>query len=315
MAEAYAYTPEIWPPLAAGIVVAAIALFCWRRRNVPAAPPLAVCALFSALWLLGNALTAAAAAPATTIAWYRFQAACQLPAITVGTCFALEYTYPGRWLTRRNLALLAFPPLLAMLLMAANDGQAVWRRLEIAPDGSVLREFTPVGLVFVAYGLGLVILNATALIWLFVHSPQHRWPVALILFGQTVNRGLYLLGLVARPAPPLLENNAVVIILPWIAMYAIALFGFRIFDPVPAARKMAVEQMPDGMIVLYGHERVASLNPAAARMLSTSPTAARGKTLEELASACPDLAARVAGRTPARSTSGWGRETKHPAMP
>jgi hypothetical protein len=193
MAEAYAYTPEVWPPLTAAVLVAAIALYSWRRRDVPAALPLAACALLASLSLLGNALAALAAAPATILFWHRFQAAGQLPGLTAGTCFALEYAFPGRWLTRRNLALLAIAPFLLLLLIVVDGGQVVWRRLEIAADGSILRDFTHIGFLVLAYALGLVLLNAAALFWLFAHSPQHRWPVALILSGQIANRLLYLL--------------------------------------------------------------------------------------------------------------------------
>ena len=61
MAEVYAYTPDIWLPLAATVCLAAIAAYSWRRRDVPAAPQLAACALFAALWGLGRTLVAAAA--------------------------------------------------------------------------------------------------------------------------------------------------------------------------------------------------------------------------------------------------------------
>ena len=73
MAGAFAYTPAISLPLAGAIVLAAISLYSWRRRDVPAALPLAADCLFGALWLLGITLEAAAVAPATKIFWFRFQ--------------------------------------------------------------------------------------------------------------------------------------------------------------------------------------------------------------------------------------------------
>ena len=44
-------------------------------------------------------------------------------------------------------------------------------------------------------------------------------------------------------------------------MYAIALFGFRIFDPLPAAHAMVIEQMREGMVVLDARWRVAQPEP------------------------------------------------------
>ena len=236
MTGAYAYTPEIWPPLAAAIFLAALGLYSWRRRDVPAARWLAICALITILWLLGIALEAAAVAPATRILWRKFTAACQVPAMTAVTCFVLEYSYPGRWLTRRNLTLLWLIPLLPMLLVAVSGGQLVYRILEVGPAGNVVLRLTTLGLVVVTYGIGLVLINVTALLWLFIRSPQHRWPAALMIFSQIVARGLYVAN-VANPSGRFPVDPVVAgIVLGWI-IYAIALFGFRIFDPSPAARR------------------------------------------------------------------------------
>jgi PAS domain-containing protein len=209
-----------------------------------------------------------------------------------GTCFVLEYAYPGRWLTRRSLTLISLPAVLFLLLVILDDSPLVWRGLEVAPDGAVVPHLATVGAIAVAYGLGLVLVNAAALLWLFIRSPQHRWPAALILFGMIASRGLLLLDITHSPWVAALDPLVVAVLLPW-TMYAIALFGFHIFDPLPAARTVAIEQMQEGMVVLDARERVASLNPAAASMLSISTVHARGKTLDELLPALPDLCARL----------------------
>ena len=50
----------------------------------------------------------------------------------------------------------------------------------------------PAGLILTAYGVGLVLVNTAILLWVFLHSPQHRWPVALMLGGQLASRALYI---------------------------------------------------------------------------------------------------------------------------
>ncbi len=295
MTAAYAYTPHIWPPLLAAIFLAALSLGSWRRRAVPAALPLAAGTAFGVVWLLGVTLEVAAVAPAAAIAWHKFQAAWQLPAATAITCFALEYTYPGRWLTRRNLALLALPPLLVALLIVTNDAQFMWRRLEVGPDGLVVRQLATPGFVLMVYGVGLILVNMAAFIWLSIRSPQHRWPAALMLSGDLAGRvfyGLYQLNVTPVRSLTLLDSFVVALLLEWTA-YAIALFGFRIFNPLPAARATAIRQMREGMVVLDGQWRVASVNPAAAAILSTSEARARGKTLAEILPALAGLSAQL----------------------
>jgi PAS domain S-box-containing protein len=292
MAGAYAYTIAIWPPLVGAFLLGALGLHGWRRRSVPGALPFAIASLFGALVLLAMVPAAAAVQPGVKIAWYKIQAIWQLLVSTAMTCFVLEYTYPGRWLTRRNLALLATPPLLLLLLAVIDRSRLMWRSMEVAPDGAVVVQLTTVGLIVVAYGVGLIVINAAALLWLFIRSPQHRWPAALILLGMTASRGVFLLNITHAPWTLPLDPLVVTFLLPW-TLYAIALFGFHILDPLPAARAVAMEQMQEGMVVTDASGRVASLNPAAASMLSTSAAQARDKTLDELLPAFPDLCARL----------------------
>jgi signal transduction histidine kinase len=292
MAGAYAYTSAIWPPLVGAIFVAALGCYGWRRRSVPGAMAFAMASLFAALVLLAMVLEAAAVAAATKIAWYKVQVILEMATATATTCFVLEYTYPGRWLTRRNLTLLALPPLLLLLLVLVNDSQLMWRGLEVAPDGAVVPRLTTVAAIAVAYAVGLVLVNAAAVLWLFIRSPQHRWPAGLILFGMMASRGVFLLDLTHSPWAIALDPLVVTVLLPW-TMYAIALFGFHILDPLPAARTVTIEQMQDGMVVMDARGRVASLNLAAANMLAIPAPRARGKTLDELLPAFPDLCARL----------------------
>lgn len=308
-----AYILAIWPPLIAACFLAALSLYSWRRRDAPAALPLAISASFATLWLLGIALEATAAAPAAKIAWFKFGSAWKIPAVTAATCFALEYAYPGHWSTRRVLSLLALPCVIVPFLLAANDGQIVWRSLAVGPGGAVVAVSTPAGALLAAYGYGLALVNLAALLWLFAHSPQHRWPVALMLFGGMAGRGLYALNFSDRPLPAWLDPDVGAILLVW-TLYAIALFRFRIFDPLPAARALVIAQMREGMVVLDDRWRVASLNPAAATILSTSEAHASGKTLAELLPACPDLGGRltdaVAGAPPVEIDLGTGPDAR-----
>jgi len=289
MAGPYAYSPHIWPPLLAVALMAALAWYSWQRRAMPAALPLAVVSLFSAILMAVGTFEVAAVAPVTILAWYKFSDTCLLATATAGTCFVVEYVQPGRWLTRRNLSLLALPVLLNVFLVVLNDSRLFWSQLKVAPDGSVLASPTAVNLALTAYGVGLVLINAAALLWLFVRSPQHRWPVMLLLFGQLANRILFLMGVSGISGLTTASATAIGVLISAI-MYASVVFGFRILDPLPAARSEAARQMREAMIVLDAQGRVASANPAAASLLSVPAEHALGKVLQEVLPSLPALA-------------------------
>jgi hypothetical protein len=139
-----------------------------------------------------------------------------------------------RWLTRCNVILLSIPPLLVLLLVLTNDlYHLMW--LRFAFDGSVQPLRGMGNWILLGYGWSLVLVNITVFIWLFIRSPQHCWPVALIVFGHIMGRGLYTLDTANRSSVAPLDPLILAVLFP-ITMYALALFGFRIFDPLPAAR-------------------------------------------------------------------------------
>src|SRR5512136_2688723 len=226
MSWPYAYTPAIWSSVFTVLLLVALSIYAWRRRSVPGALPFAIAGLFDALWMAGYTLLIAATDAAAKIFWLKFGSVWQAFGVTAETCFLLEYARPGRWLTRRNLALLSIPPLLIMGLILTDDvHHLVWRGFVV--DGlGVTSLVGPAGWGAVAYGVGLVLVNLVVFVWLFLRSPQHRWPVALMLTGQIMVRVTLVahIGEVVESALPL---NVLGLAFLFV-MYAIALFGFRL---------------------------------------------------------------------------------------
>jgi PAS domain S-box-containing protein len=271
---------NIWPLLASLVFIAALGTYSWWRRSVPGAKPLAIACLLGFLWMVGVLGQVTADDVPTKIAWYRFQTVWQVPAATATTLFSLEYAGYGRWLTRRNLLLLSIPPLLALLFIATNESYHLWWQ-GVAVGDTVWPAFGIGAWLLIGYGWALVFVNIVVLVRLYARSPQRRWPVTLIIAGQLACRALFVvylanLDLLARPYYLVLS-----IMVP-VTMYGIALFGFRIFDPLSRARRTAIEQMQEGMVVLDSGWRVVSVNPAAEKILTKPVAQLRGRTWPEI---------------------------------
>jgi signal transduction histidine kinase len=292
MSLPYAYTPQIWPMVFTITFLIALAAFSWRRRSVPGAQMFIFSCLFAGLASVGLAMTYLAVEFQTKIIWYRFEYTWLLPAATATTCFILEYAWPGRWLTRRNLALLSITPVMLAVTIWTNGF------FSLSPPSFMVGEtvrgvFGPTGTVFILYTFGLTLINLAVFAWLFLRSPQHRWPVALMVISQIAMRYL-LIKEISQLG--ILVFNIPVYAIPYLA-YAAALFGFRIFDPVPLARQTVIDQLHAGMLVVDLQGRVANLNPAAERMLQMSANHAKGKPIRELLSSYSELNLDTAGRT------------------
>ncbi len=281
----FAYTPQIWPPAFTALVLIALAIYSFRRRSVPGALPFAYGLLLGAVWMAGACLEVAAVDISTRTVWIKFQDAVLLPDATAVICFLLEYAWPGRWLTRRNLALLSIPCLLNVGMILTNDLHHLYQP-EFGLDGGAIPLRGLGNWIFLAYAYGLMIVNLIVLAWLFIRSPQHRWPVVLMLAGQMGARVLYMLDAV-EVIHVSLPIEVFAFWLP-IPMYAIALFAFRILDPIPLARQVVIEQLRDGMLVVDPAGRVASLNPAIERILGTPARQVKGQLIHDLIPRYPD---------------------------
>ncbi|MCA9934675.1 MAG: PAS domain-containing protein [Anaerolineales bacterium] len=249
----HANTSYIWLSILTAVSLLILALYSGRRRSVPGALPFAIGSLFAALWVVGIVLEAAAVDTAVQQFWFQFQRLWQFPATIAITGFILEYIWPGRWLTHRNILLFALLPFLFKELLLLNN-------------------FPPaiVDNLFLAYSYTLSFLVMAALFWLFFHTPQRHWPAAIMLIGQIGSRLAYALNLTQ-----LLNTNLpinVIAIAFVFLMYAIALFGFHIFNPETLARQVAIDQMPTGMIALNLQGQITNLNPAARRLLGLTHT-------------------------------------------
>ncbi len=271
--------PNIWPPALTLLLLLALSFYAWYHRNVPGARWFIFGSLCSIFWISGALLESASINLDTKIFWVKFQGAWQLPAVTAITCFILEYTWPGRWLTRRNLALLAIPNLLMLALVLSNESSHLaWRGFEYV--GRIIPVRGPANLALVAYAYGLGLLNIIVFIWLFRRSPQNRWPVVTMLIGLVGGHTLYALE-AAHVIPSSVSFELPPIAIEFLA-YAIALFGFHIFDPIPLANKTVTEQIPEGMLVLDSQGNVANLNKAAQTILGVAKKQALGRPVREL---------------------------------
>jgi signal transduction histidine kinase len=302
----YAYTPAIWPSVFTIILLTVLAVYAWHRRNLPGAKWFVIYCLLGVFFLAAKVMEFLAVDFETKTFWFKVEFVWWLPGTTALTCFVLEYAWPGRWVKRRTIALLAIVPLLAVALLFTNDfHHLLFRAYEF--NGDVVPLYGPAGWGLVVYNLGLRVISITALAWLFIRSPQHRLPAVLIMIAETA------VGVVLLFDPYIEESQFFYVpekALPVIAC-AIALFGYRIFDPIPLARQTVIQQLQAGMLVLDLEGRVVSLNPAAVGILSAPEKQAQGKLVQELLPAYPQKHLADIGETEIELGFGEGTSQRY----
>lgn len=279
MTWTYIDSADIWLPVFTVFWLIALSVYSWRGRSMPGGLPFAIASLFTALWAVSSGMEYIATDLAVKTTWVNFQSICQLFASTLITCFVLEFAWPRRWLTRRNLILLFIIPLLNVGGLLIDELYQL-RWLGFGSDGSILALHDRVGWFVLAsiYGLGLF--NLIVFAWLFVHSPRQRWQVTVMGVGQIVAGVAFLLEPAGISRSAFLVEILAIAVLFFV--YAIVRFGLYIFNPVPLAQQIALKQMHTGMLVLDSRRRVVSLNSSAERILKVTTGQAMGRPIWEL---------------------------------
>jgi signal transduction histidine kinase len=290
--------PWIILTLLSAASLAVLSGYLWRRRTVRGARPLAAAMLIMTAWCVAYAAQLAASDAAARASWFLVGDALTVPAAAVSVWFALEYAGLERWLTRAWAALLGASVVVLLAGYVVDAGRLVWS--DLWTDGPVHGDLAPLGVLISVYVFMLAATATGVFIVLFVRSPAHRAPVALILVGHVSLRIAFLfeaLNLSLAPGVPI----TVLAVDLTALMYAIALFRFRLFDLLPIARATMVERMPDGLLVLDTEDRVVDLNAAAQQLLRVSLQPHGRVPVATLLAPYPVLLARLRATDPGPS--------------
>jgi hypothetical protein len=115
------HIPFVLALFVASLMSAALAFYAWRRRSVTGAIPFACLMLGIAEWTLAYAFELWSADLPAKLLSARFEYLGIVVVPPLGLVLALEYTGRKRWVTRRNLALLAAGSAFTLVVIWTND--------------------------------------------------------------------------------------------------------------------------------------------------------------------------------------------------
>jgi PAS domain S-box-containing protein len=274
-----------------------LAALVWQRRATPGAAPLTLLTLAVAFWSFAYALQLAGADLKTQFFWARVKYLGVTSVAPLWLAFALTYSGRARWLTRPVYALLALPALFFTTLMwTTGEHGLMWHDIGLRQADGYLVVISSAGPAFWVLSL-LAYLTFLAGVWLLLgvmlraRRGLYRWQVRLLLIALLMplaGNALYVSGLELfgpiDPTPFAFSLSSLAL--------AANLFRLRLFDVVPIARDMVIENLNDPVIVLDALDRVVDLNKAAQRVLGCAEEHSVGQPITE---ALGPLAVPVAG--------------------
>jgi PAS domain S-box-containing protein len=277
-------SPYAWAMILTALASGIVVLLAWRRRPAPGSWPMVFLMSAVALWSFAYALELGSANLEAQIFWAKVQYLGIVSVPVIWLVLALEYTGLDRWLTRRNLLLLAIVPLLTLLLVWTNELHGlIWAQVgQTTVNSYAILDLTHGGFFWVYFVYAYLLLLAGTIRWLqvLIRSPQlYRGQAGAVLVGAFVpwiGNALYVSGLSPFPHLDLTPLAFTVsgLTLAW------AIFHYRLLDFVPVARENVIRGLGDSVIVLDAQNRIADLNPAAESLLGRSSVEVVGQPVD-----------------------------------
>ncbi len=290
------FTVYVIPLIAAVAVMAAIALYAWRRRPATGATSLALLMLAGSEYSLGYMLELVSTDLPSKIFWSQTQSFGIVVIPVAWLVFVLQYTGREKWLTRRNLVLLMIVPLATLLLIWTNDIHGLtWSDAVLDTSGPfpmLLLTFEAGYWFYGAYDALLYVLGTILLLYALLRSPHlYRGQISVLLIGTLAPAVADLLSAFGFTFFSITDLTPFAFTLTGLA-WASGLFRFQLLDIVPVARDAVIESMGDGVIVFDAQNRIVDLNPAAQQIIGSTASEAIGQPAAQVLSARPDLVER-----------------------
>ncbi len=261
------------PVFCAAGIGSMLALFAWRRHDIPGARPFALLSLAGAVYALGYTFEISSYSLPNILLYLKIEylGISMIPAFLI--IFALSYTGRSRRLSAFTLAAIFFIPFVTLFLVwSAGSHELFYRNIQLNTAGPFpVISFTrgPWYWVYVAYmGLATVYSNVLFIqMWLNSSRIYHRQIAAVVtaslipwaahLIYQT-RQGAWVLDL----APFALTLSGV--------LFFLALFKFQLFSLVPIALRTLYQSLPDGILVFDRHNQLVDANGPAQNYLKVT---------------------------------------------
>jgi PAS domain S-box-containing protein len=284
---------------AASLLSAVVAVAAVRRRQVAGGTAFALMMLAVVFWTSASTLGCASFGLPAKILFTKLGyigAQCVAPLFLV---FALQYSGASEVRSPLIAALMWVIPAVSIVLALTNEShRLVWtsHALGVAAGGDIVNSaYGSWYWVSLAYLAALDLAAAVELIRLMFRAGRVYRTQTLVLLaalaapwiGEAVSD-------VPSPPFPGLDTPAVGCAIAGV-LIILGLLRYRLLDIVPVARRLLVERMTDGLLVLDGKDRIVDANPEARSILGFGP-GALGLPVERVSEILSRVLHQAAGR-------------------
>lgn len=274
-----------------------VAVYVWCHRRAVGARALTVLLLAACVWTLCYLVELNVEGRSAVSFWgsVKYVGIVLLPPGLLA--FALQYSGRRAALGRRTVALLLIEPAVVLAALTLPATRELVRSLPAsgAAGGPLVAEAGPLFWVHLVYSYLMLVTGLGLLTGALLRvSRRYAWQAGLLIgsavlpFALNAAFNLRLPGFRSYDLTPV-GFSITSFVLVW------GFFRFRLLDLLPVGRRLVVDRLPDAVLVLDAHGRVADSNPAASALVGLPTHDMIGRPLLELLPSVSPLAQGTTG--------------------
>jgi putative nucleotidyltransferase with HDIG domain/PAS domain S-box-containing protein len=281
------------PYLGSLLLSAGVLFYAWQHRDAQGVHAYTWYALGQTLWIFGFIFELIGTDLSNKIFWDGFQWLAGLIILVAFPVFAVQYSEHKLNRPRRLFWMSLIVPLVfALLLMTDNLHHWIYPNLSLSattPFPELVYAYTPVVYAYGFYSYLIIIWGLSLLVRRFFQAHYlYRSQIAIIILGFLILIAGTILSLANVQFAPQRDGTPFTaalgnLIITW------GLIRFRIFEIIPIARDIVIENILDLVVVLDANDRIVDANPAALFALNRKPSQIIGNHAVEVFAEWPDL--------------------------
>lgn len=266
----YQFVSYLWITFALTLIILGVLLYIWTHRTAIRMHFLLITLVLVEVWIVAQGLEMAALDLPVKIMWANIQYIPIMLTPVTYFCIALQLTRHDKWLQKRWLVfILLLMPIAMNILLWTNDFHSLIRQnVHLDYSGSfptVGKTYGPLFWPFAIYNFALtaitLLILATAAREKISYYRRQITFLFLSLLLPVISTAFQVTGENPFPVdttPAVFGISAIIL--------SLGIIRYRLFDVIPIARSLIIQEMSTGMIVLDNEGRLLDINPAARKV-------------------------------------------------
>jgi PAS domain S-box-containing protein/putative nucleotidyltransferase with HDIG domain len=248
-------------------ILAFTAFLAWRRRPMAGARTFTLLMLAMMEWVFAYAMELGSPALWVKIFWDRVEFLGIVLVPLAWLILTLAYTGSGKFISWRNILLLALEPAAILSLVVSDHYYGfIWAKIELRNINSLLMLAQTPGIGFwihTVYSYLLMFTGSILLVRILIRPLSlYRKQAISLLIAALLPWCANILPFIGIELFPYLDLTPFVLILTGLIV-TLLLFGFQFLNIVPVSYHAVIQSISDSIIVVDTDDNIIDLNPAA----------------------------------------------------